>query len=55
MAAAWPSTRRSRDTDPHPAEPDPPPNFAADPLVVGLGCEKLTSQRLMGPERASDV
>jgi len=31
------------------------PNFAADPLVVGLGCEKLTPQRLMGPERASDV
>ena len=31
------------------------PNFAADPLVVGLGCEKLTLQRLAGSERARDV
>jgi galactarate dehydratase len=31
------------------------PNFGGETLVVGLGCEKLTPQMLLGPDRASEA
>lgn len=31
------------------------PNFGGEPLVVGLGCEKLTPHMLLGPDRASEA